>query len=129
MACYLLSDPHNQDWAFRLFAMHHIYVWCRVFYVLMDGMKIFQSNVYSIAILLAGFMCGSIGLGPAGPLMFFFFVAAYWWGFVPFVYSKEGKNQLRVERALNMFVNPAYQVCSLRYRCLAVQQFVSFNRV
>ena len=55
LALRLALDPNNLSYLFSLFFIHHIYVWCRAYVTIFEGIGIFGDETYSISIFIAGF--------------------------------------------------------------------------
>ena len=95
-------DPESLSKLIELFFIHHIYVWCRAFVFIFEGIGIFEESTYTIAIMFAGFICGPLTIGPAGNLLVMGVVATYCFCTLPF---KENPEEGKLERRLNMFLN------------------------
>lgn len=95
-------DPESLAKLIELFFIHHIYVWCRAFVFIFEGIGIFEESTYTIAIMFAGFICGPLTIGPAGNLLVMGVVASYCFCTLPF---KENPEEGKLERRLNMFLN------------------------
>lgn len=95
-------DPESLSKLIELFFIHHIYVWCRAFVFIFEGIGIFEESTYTIAIMFAGFVCGPLTIGPAGNLLVVGVVATYCFCTLPY---KENPEEGKLERRLNMFLN------------------------
>jgi len=66
--------PELFHWALRLFLVHHVYTWVRVFYSIFYRLGVVHSHIYTVSILLAGFAMLSPALGATFPLFVMAFV-------------------------------------------------------
>jgi len=62
----LFMDKYSLQKLIMLATVHHIYVWCRVLMALFYQADIMRAHEYTVAILLAGFICVPCVLGPTG---------------------------------------------------------------
>lgn len=112
-------DPESLAKLIELFFIHHIYVWCRAFVFIFEGIGIFEESTYTIAIMFAGFICGPLTIGPAGNLLVVGVVASYCFCTLPF---KENPEEGKLERRLNMFLNGKW-----RHHIEKLQGVANFN--
>jgi len=100
-----------------------IYVWCRAFVFIFEGIGIFDEVTYTIAIMFAGFVCGPLTIGPAGNLLVMAAISIYCFCVLPY---KDDPEEAKIERRLNMFLNSRWRrhITKLQKR-LAVQQVSS----
>ena len=119
-ATRLALDPESLVKLIELFFIHHIYVWCRAFVFIFEGIGIFEEATYTVAIMFAGFVCGPMTIGPAGNLLVMAVVSIYCFCLLPYKHDPESS---KIERRLNMFLNARWRhhISKLQKR-LGVQQ-------
>eukprot|EP00927_Polykrikos_kofoidii_P011163 TRINITY_DN14712_c0_g1_i1.p1 TRINITY_DN14712_c0_g1~~TRINITY_DN14712_c0_g1_i1.p1 ORF type:complete len:491 (+),score=84.83 TRINITY_DN14712_c0_g1_i1:124-1473(+) len=91
----------------RLYNIHSVYTWCRVFMAFFIKLHIVTENMYTVSILLAGFMCGP-SCGPGVNVVFVVFVVSYSLILGTFASAETVAHQFN-ENSRDIFDNPAFQ--------------------
>ncbi len=76
-ALNLLVYPTSTLWAVNTFLIFNIYVWCRIYFYVFDGLKLFASEKYTISILAAGMTVVPAVLGPMTFMALVAFICIY----------------------------------------------------
>lgn len=76
-ALNLLIHPTSTLWAVNTFLIFNIYVWCRIYFYVFDGLKLFASEKYTISILAAAMTVAPAVLGPLTFIALVAFICIY----------------------------------------------------
>jgi Ca2+-binding EF-hand superfamily protein len=76
-ALHLLANPASRYWLVNTFLALNTYVWCRVFYVILERLDVFPGSLYTVSILFSGFLTFPAIMGPLAPFVLMGFVFLY----------------------------------------------------
>mmetsp|Transcript_21706 Transcript_21706/g.68751 ORF Transcript_21706/g.68751 Transcript_21706/m.68751 type:complete len:497 (-) Transcript_21706:61-1551(-) len=99
--------PHCALTVLRLYNMHSVYTWCRVFYFVFEKLIILRENRYTLSFLLASFMCFP-SCGPGVNLLFSILLSAYAFAAV-YIGPPKSVAWLTNEPSRDVFENPRFQ--------------------
>lgn len=91
----------------RLYNIHSVYTWCRVFIFLFTKLQIMNENMYTVSIMFAGFCCAP-AYGPGINVIFALMVLVYGFCLTRFASPETVARQL-TENSRDMFDNPSFQ--------------------
>eukprot|EP00927_Polykrikos_kofoidii_P011164 TRINITY_DN14712_c0_g1_i2.p1 TRINITY_DN14712_c0_g1~~TRINITY_DN14712_c0_g1_i2.p1 ORF type:complete len:478 (+),score=86.46 TRINITY_DN14712_c0_g1_i2:110-1543(+) len=91
----------------RLYNIHSVYTWCRVFMAFFINLNIVNENMYSVSIMLAGFTCCP-SCGPGVNIIFAVFIGCYSLILYTFASAETVAHQFN-ENSRDIFDNPAFQ--------------------
>mmetsp|Transcript_21705 Transcript_21705/g.68744 ORF Transcript_21705/g.68744 Transcript_21705/m.68744 type:complete len:504 (-) Transcript_21705:259-1770(-) len=99
--------PHCALTVLRLYNMHSVYTWCRVFYFVFEKLIILRENRYTLSFLLASFMCFP-SCGPGVNLLFSILLSAYAFAAV-YIGPPKSVAWLTNEPSRDVFENPRFK--------------------
>lgn len=103
----LIAHPNCALKFLRLYNIHSIYTWCRVFIALFTKFNIMTENLYTVSIMLAGFCCAP-AYGPAMNVIMALVIVVYTVLLRAYA-SPETVALQMTENARDMFDNPRFQ--------------------
>ncbi len=103
----LLIHPTSTLWAVNTFLIFNIYVWCRIYFYVFDGLKLFASEKYTISILAAAMTVAPAVLGPMTFMALVAFICIYIVLYRKFYINSPSEfNEFVRERARDAAISP-----------------------